>query len=925
MYVSSVLSRMSLLFGVLAVLGCGLAVVAAPEPVVAAPLATSSCVAPPGATSPPDVELESYRAITPRRLVDTRDGTGGVGASLGPGCTLELSIPSDLVPADAQAVALSTTAVTERKGFFTVFPCATGLPGTSNVNARAGISTPNLVVARLDADRRVCVYSQAGGDLVIDLAGWWSSGPDRYNSIEPVRAWDSRVDGSGNRLPGGAVQNVRIGGTSVPENATAALVNFTATDAVSNGWLVVYPCGNEPPLASNLNLVAGESRAVTAIVGLGRAGAAEGQVCVTSLMDTHFVIDVTGYYAPAPTFGPAATFGPLDGDRLIDTRTGEGDWTTPLAPGELRAFTPVAGRPDAAEATAVILNVVATNGAGRGNVRIFPCSGTSVSPTSSLNFSSASDATNLVNVELGGDGRVCVYASAQTDVVIDLFGVLAAPPGSLVEQLRWDGSVVYPEFGVDDVDYAVECPAEGDNLLSLHLDLLPGVTARVRGVPVTARDLLLAVPGDSAIEVELRRGSTVKRHLFRCLPSDFPTLTVANPGTPRPGWILATLAVAGTPASYVVILDERGAPVWYKRSTEALINLQQFRSGQFVASTQPRPPAQFFGIPSDDLVHWAFGLDGIVTRSLGSDDRASFPVDHHEFIDGPDDGWTIISYPLREGVDTTGMTSVPGPFGSPGGQVDDNVVDSDIRELDADGTKVWDWTSVDHFTPAETTYPQRFDRYGLTPKEVDLIHVNSMQRLDDGTGDYVVSARHLDAVFRVDRQSPTGEIKWILGSLQTDPTDPDDVANLNADKRLQIIGDPFGGPRRQHDARLEGDMLTMYDNRTGTGQPARVVRYRIDDRPGVMTATLVEEIRHPTGLTSGALGSARFAADGSVFVNWGQLQPMFTELDVDRETVLSITSRQGIGTFRAIKIDTSELPFTVEQLRGATGGSLVEP
>jgi len=910
------LSRVPSVFVALAVGAGTFLAVAGPQPVAAAPLASLSCVARPAATSPPAVELESYQAVNPRRLVDTRDGTGGVATRVGAGCTLELTIGADLAPANAQAVALSTTIETDRRGFFTVFPCATGRPETSNLNARANIPTPNLVVARLDAQRRVCIYSQLGGDIVVDLAGWWSPGPDRYNSIVPARAWDSRVDGGRARLPAGAIQNVPIGGRSVPANATAAVINFTATQAVSPGWLVVFPCGNEAPLASNLNVIAVEDRAVAAIVGLGDGGEAEGQVCVKSLMDTHFVIDVTGYYGPKPPFGPAATFGPLDGDRLIDSRIGTGGWSTPIGAGEVRSFAPVAGRPDAERATAVVLNVVSTNAVGNGNVRFYPCAGSSVTATSSLNFEPVVETTNLVNVELGADGRVCVFSNSPTDLVIDLFGVLTAPTGSLVEQIDFRGGAVYPEFGIDDVDYAVQCAVQGTNQLQLHLDLLPGVTALVRGVPVGSGDFRLAVPDDSSVEVVLQRGTTTKRHLFRCLPFDFPKLTVANPGASAQGWILTTLAV-GTDASYTVIMDERGAPVWYKRSTEALINLQPFRNGQLVASTQPDFPAQFFGIPTDDLVHWPFGLDGVVTGELGTDDETAFPVDHHEFIDGPGDGWTIISYPFRPGVDTTGMLPVPGPFGSPGGQIGDNVLDSDIRELDAAGVMVWEWTSADHFSPAETTFPQRFGRYPGLPKEVDLIHVNSMQRQPGG--DYVLSARHLDAVFRVDRQSPTGQVQWILGSLPSDPAAPGYVANLGGATRLRIIGDPFNGPRRPHDAQLNGDILTMYDNRTGTGQPARVVMYQIDEPAG--TATMIRQILQPAGLTSGALGSARFAADGSVFINWGQLQPMFTELDAAGNTLLSIRSQ--VGTFRAIKVPKST--FTIDQLRAATGGSLVEP
>ena len=896
------------MIGACAVLVGSLAVVALADPVEAAPLASLSCAQTPAATTPPDVELESYTAVNPRRLVDTRDGTGGVRGRIGAGCTLQLTIGTDLAPAGAQALALSTTVLAERRGYFTVFPCATGRPDTSNLNARAGIPTPNLVVARLDAQRRVCIYSQLGGDLIVDLAGWWSPGPDRYNSIVPVRAWDSRVDGTGTRLPAGAVQNVQIGGRVVPADATSAVINFTATRAVTPGWLVVYPCGNPEPLASNLNVVAVEDRAVAAIVGLGEGGAADGQICVKALMDTHFVIDVTGYYAPAPDFGPSATFGPLDGERLIDTRDGTGGWTAPIRARELRSFAPVAGRADANEVTAVVLNVVSTNGLGSGNVRIFPCDGTSVTPTSSLNFSPTVETTNLVNVELGADGRVCVYSTAPTDLVIDLFGVLRAPPGSLVEQLRFDGSAVYPEFGVDDVDYAVRCPVDGTNRLSLHLDLLPGVTARVRGVPVGSGDFRLAVPDDSAVAIDLQRGATSTRYLFRCLPFDFPALTVANPGSPRPGWIMSTLAVAPS-ASYVVIFDERGAPVWYKRSTKALINLQRHHGDALVTSTQ----GAFFGTPDDDVAHWTFGLDGVVTAALGSDDQINSPVDHHEFVDGPGDGWTFISYPYREGVDTTGMPAGPN---ATGGRPDDRVVDSEIVELDASGSRVWSWNSRDHFSPAETTFPQRFNRYPGTPGEVDLIHVNSAQRLADG--DYVVSARHLDAVFRVDRA--TGDVAWILGSLPSDPLAPGYVPNLSGAPRLEIIGDPWGGPRRQHDARLDGDILTVYDNRTAmTGQSARVVVYEIDEAQG--TATMIREIRQPAGLVSGALGSARFAADGSVLVNWGQLQPMFTELDAAGNTLLSITST--VGTFRAIKADESA--FTIEELRAATGGSLVEP
>jgi len=104
------------------------------------------------------------------------------------------------------------------------------------------------------------------------------------------------------------------------------------------------------------------------------------------------------------------------------------------------------------------------------------------------------------------------------------------------------------------------------------------------------------------------------------------------------------------------------------------------------------------------------------------------------------------------------------------------------------------------------------------------------------------------------------------------------------------------------------------------GQSARIV-YEIDEV--AMTATMIREIKQPRGLASGGLGSASFADDGSVFINWGAIQPMFIEVDADDNTLLSITS--SIGTFRANKLARTELPFTIEQLRAATGGALIEP
>ena len=111
-------------------------------PHVAALGATVECTERAGASvaHPP---VGGYTPMTPVRLIDTRDGTGGVAEPVGAGCTLVIDLTDSPVPPEAQAVALSVTAVAPQRGFLTVFACDEGRPQTSNLNTRVGVPTPN--------------------------------------------------------------------------------------------------------------------------------------------------------------------------------------------------------------------------------------------------------------------------------------------------------------------------------------------------------------------------------------------------------------------------------------------------------------------------------------------------------------------------------------------------------------------------------------------------------------------------------------------------------------------------------------------------------------------------------------------------------------------------------------------------------------
>jgi hypothetical protein len=114
-----------------------------------------------------------FSSITPARLLDTRTGTGPVGAN----ATVTVSVGgAGIVPSTAKAVVLNVTVTnTTTPSYLTVWPDAVTRPTASDLNWVAGQTVPNLVVVKLGANGMVDVYNLAGStDVVIDVVGWYS-------------------------------------------------------------------------------------------------------------------------------------------------------------------------------------------------------------------------------------------------------------------------------------------------------------------------------------------------------------------------------------------------------------------------------------------------------------------------------------------------------------------------------------------------------------------------------------------------------------------------------------------------------------------------------------------------------------------------------------------------------------------------------
>jgi hypothetical protein len=374
----------------------------------------------------------------PQRLVDTRAGTGFLGAGqplqgyTTPNCYTLAGLAG--IPSTAAGVLLNVTATQfPVAGFATVYPAGAAVPATSNVNFALGEpAIANNATVKLGTGGQVCVIGQAGTQLILDAVGYLADGsPTSQVQLlaQPTRLVDTRAGtgflGAGQPLQGYTTPNcytlAGLGG--IPTTAAGVLLNVTTTQFPAAGFATVYPAGGAVPATSNLNFTPSQQAIANGgTVALG----AGGQVCAVGEPGTQLILDAVGYLAnTSPTTQVQLLAQPA---RLVDTRPGTGflgagqtlqGYTTP----NCYTLTGLATIPSTA--VGLLLNVTATQYPVDGFVSVFP-GGSALPATSNLNFTPSEPAiANGALVKVGTAGQVCAIGQSFTQLIVDAVGYLA--------------------------------------------------------------------------------------------------------------------------------------------------------------------------------------------------------------------------------------------------------------------------------------------------------------------------------------------------------------------------------------------------------------------------------------------------------------------------------------------------------------------
>jgi hypothetical protein len=351
-------------------------------------------------------------------------------------------------------------------------------------------------------------------------------------------------------------------------------------------------------------------------------------------------------------------------------------------------------------------------------------------------------------------------------------------------------------------------------------------------------------------------------------PADFPAFRFESLRPAPPGLFVVTFSDPGDGRPWVIVFDDEGVPRWwYNPDTRALWG-QVTANGDLVWA---RSFGDGYGL-DPRMAHEVRSESGRLVRLVRTEGSI---VDGHEYRELPNGNVLLDTY-VPETADLR-------RFGGPKRAA---IASAEVQEVDPSGKVLWHWNSRGHISLRETGRWWRSvlsnPRRRLHREIFDPVHINSIE--PRGKGEVVISTRHTDAVYGIDRSS--GEIRWKLGGTPTGES-------------LRVSGDPatklLGG---QHDARIDGrGRLTIFDNGKDRPRRPRVVFYRLDLERG--RAVYRGQLNDPEVQRSHCCGSARELSGGGWLVSWGD-NPLVTGFD--RAGKIAFRLHLPASTFRAVPV-----------------------
>lgn len=335
-----------------------------------------------------------------------------------------------------------------------------------------------------------------------------------------------------------------------------------------------------------------------------------------------------------------------------------------------------------------------------------------------------------------------------------------------------------------------------------------------------------------------------------------PVLYSLKKVKPYPGYYFLEKNYPGS--SYIIIIDNDGLPVFYRKMNTDVHNFTLQPSGHL--SYYVTESKSFHILDSAYQVIDSFEM------------KNGYEADSHEFILKKSGHSFLMAYDHKV-IDMDTVVE--------GGKKGATVIGLVIQELDENKDVVFQWRSWDHLPI--TDVDENIVR--LTQPYIDLVHGNAIS-IDSDTS-MILCLRNYNEVNKIDRRS--GEVIWRMGGKKNEFT------FINDNKRFQ----------RQHSAvKLKNGNLILFDNGLISDTLySRGVEYKLNEIE--KTATLVKEFIHDSLILSSAMGHIQRLPNGGTVIGWGKNfgKFVFSEYLPDGRLSTDFYSDDNVKSYRVNKFN----------------------
>ena len=275
-----------------------------------------------GYFAPPDTGALFYHPLPkPVRLLDTRSfgNCDNISTPIQTGTSLttlaRTTCEGLTIPASAKAIVGNATVIngSGQTGYLTIYPDGVSAPLAANIVYFPGNVLSNAFTVGLSNDGKFNIFAERTIDMVVDIAGYYSTEISDVNGAglllnplsRPLRILDTRASqGNCDNVAAPITGDTSIAAPgrltceslTIPNTAQTVLGNVTIINlSGQTGFLTMYPDGQSLPVTANLVYFPGKVLSNAFVVGLNGT---DGQYRIYAERTLEAIVDVSGYFAP---------------------------------------------------------------------------------------------------------------------------------------------------------------------------------------------------------------------------------------------------------------------------------------------------------------------------------------------------------------------------------------------------------------------------------------------------------------------------------------------------------------------------------------------------------------------------------------------------------------------------------------------------